>query len=238
MVHGFTSIGIVRKGEPMEVQNWPNLIDAPGLLMACKGFGAKSWSVDYDEDGMYKRAVIEVESVEIVYKGVGTQNMFALEHVQGVSLPGSYFDKKNYPLHEYINQHPLEPEPPVEEYSMLAEQLRQAMPGLMMPVPYPCDCKRSGDGAVWGIIQHLNDEHHPQAPGVADKWSRERIADWTEELPVDLTVDPSAAERRRAAWEHAKYQQELIKKWICEPVIVGQKFLDEITGAKKGKEEA
>lgn len=235
MVHGFTSIGIVRKGRPMEVQNWPNLIDAPGLLLAAKGFRAKSWTVDYDLDGAYKRAVIHVESVEIVYKGVGTQNMFALEHVQGVSLPGAYFDKKNYPLHEYINQHPMEPEPPVEDYSMLAEQLRQVMPGLMTPVLHPCDCKRTWNSQVWAVIQHLNDEHHPNIPAVKDKWSRERIADWTEGLPVDLTVDPSHAEKRKAARDDAQYQQELIKKWISEPAIVDQKFLDEITGAKKGK---
>lgn len=227
MVHGFTQIGIIRKGQKMEVQSWPNFTDMPILMLTIKKFKAKSWTVDYDMDGYYKRATIHVESVEIVYKGVGTENMLALQHVQGVSLTGNYFDEQHYPMHEYLNAHPMEPEPPAEDYSMLAQRLAMAMPGLNTPVPYPCDCKRQGDGSVWGVIQHLNDEHHP-ARSVADKWSRERIADWTEELPIDLTVDPGDLERRK---RESQEQHELLKKYLAVPPI-NQDTLDKIVGIK------
>lgn len=236
MDHGYTQIGIARHGQKMEIQAWPNLIDGPGLLMVSGKHGAQSWSVEYHKDGFYERVIIEVESVEITYRGVGTQNMLALEMVQGISPAGSYFDKKDYPAHDYINGQVLE-QSPVEDYSVLANQLRRAMPGLNIPVTCPCDCESWHVETVWTIIQHLNDTHHPNA-GVGDRWSRERIADWTEGLPIDLTIDPSAAEKREAAWAHAQEQQEFIEKWISEPAIVDQKFLDELTGTAKGKEEA
>lgn len=238
MVNGFTSIGIVRKGGSMEVQKWPNLATTSQLRKALEEHSVQGWNFTWDSEGggMPERAWIQVEKVEIVYKGAG-KDLWALKHVQGVSLPGAYFDGKHYPMHEYLSNQIVEPDDPTEDYSLLAQQLARVMPGLSATVPYPCDCKKQGDGSVWGVIQHLNDQHHPARP-VADKWSRERIADWTEELPVDLTVDPSRAEKRQEAWAHAQKQQEAIKKWISEPAIVDQKFLDELTGTAKGKEEA
>lgn len=236
MVHGFTQIGIVRHGKPMEVQNWPNMIDAPGLMMAVKTFSAKAWTIDYDQDGLYKRATIEVESVEIVYKGVGTVGMFVLEHVQGVSIQGPYFDNNDYPVHTWIGEHPVvESDDPGVDYSVLANKLRLVMPGLMEPAPYPCSCVDRWPDSVWIVIQHLNDAHHPSsvlASGKRDKWSRERIAQWTEELPIDLTVDPAGAERVRLERQRT---HELLKKHMTEGVM-SQESMDKIVGSLKGKE--
>jgi hypothetical protein len=78
------------------------------------------------------------------------------------------------------------------------------LPGMNYITDYPCGCKRLEDtvdeygwhlrrvtdepvrGTLWGAVQHLNDKHK--------EWSRERIADWLDELhesgKVNLEFQP------------------------------------------------
>lgn len=107
-------------------------------------------------------------------------------------------------------------------HAVLARNLRRVMPGLDTEVTWPCD--HDGSGIVWGAIQHLNDAHHPES-GSPDVWTRERIADWTETLPFDLSIDPEAAEQLKARREqdetHSAQYQETVKK-LMENMIVSQ----------------
>lgn len=87
----------------------------------------------------------------------------------------------------------IPPKPIVQDHSRLANELISAMPGLNERVSSPCTCprKEGAKSAVQSVIMHLNDNHHPtKGTHRTDPWSRERIAQWTETLPFDLTLDP------------------------------------------------
>lgn len=95
----------------------------------------------------------------------------------------------------------------------LANKMAAMIPGIKDKVPNPCDCKPF-TRMIWGMIQHLNDAHHP-AHGDGpddDLWSRERIADWLETLDADLVLDPD--------YVHPPQQ--------FEGVTVGQEYVDEV----------
>lgn len=103
----------------------------------------------------------------------------------------------------------------------LARKLMDAIPGLEEQVPHPCDCPGawSHRSAIRSVIMHLNDDHHPTESSSLDMWSRERIADWVETLPFDLTIDPELA----AAAKQRDY----------EPVISAEQLDAFIASAKK-----
>ena len=85
--------------------------------------------------------------------------------------------------------------PPVEvnawsEGNQEFSQASRNLPGVNTIVKYPCNCPGPDvlipkygainlskpypkKGKIWGIVQHLNDSH---------KWTREKIADWLDEL--------------------------------------------------------
>jgi hypothetical protein len=67
-----------------------------------------------------------------------------------------------------------------------ARALREQAPGLNEHVRYPCTCGQITE-TIWAIIQHLNDNHHPNSLH-KDPWTRERIAEWLESLDTDLTI--------------------------------------------------
>lgn len=73
----------------------------------------------------------------------------------------------------------------------LANRMAAMIPGIGDRVPSPCNCEPF-KRAIWGMIQHLNDAHHPAHGDDKgdDLWSRERIADWLETLDADLVLDP------------------------------------------------
>jgi hypothetical protein len=102
-----------------------------------------------------------------------------------------------------------------EGHERLARELLRVMPGLRVPVDYPCSCgvKASRLDTVQTVIIHLNDRHHPTKGALkGDPWSRERIAQWTEELDVDLTVDtsrPPPPPRRPKPMSHEQKQAVL-----------------------------
>lgn len=76
-------------------------------------------------------------------------------------------------------------------HRQLANKMAAMIPGIGDFVASPCNCKPF-KRAIWGMIQHLNDVHHPtHGDGKSDDlWSRERIADWLETLDADLVLDP------------------------------------------------
>ena len=72
-----------------------------------------------------------------------------------------------------------------------AEKLQAKIPALNEVLPYPCLCKNTAPRRLSGLIQHLNDAHHPVRttnPALGDPWTRERIADWLDTLGLDLTI--------------------------------------------------
>ena len=69
----------------------------------------------------------------------------------------------------------------------------------------PCSCRKTKKDfvSIWNLIQHLNDDHHPKKKinGLRRKdiWTRERIADWLDEVDADLAFDPDLPAMRAAA---------------------------------------
>lgn len=125
-----------------------------------------------------------------------------------------------------------------------AAQLKEMVPGLMRSVSQPCSCNTTGmylSGSVWQVIQHLNDTHHPNN-GCADKWSRERIADWLDSLDVDLTVDPSrkSAPVIRRSWYNGAASAEAAKATMATIEVkieaISQSVLELLIGADKAAE--
>ena len=55
------------------------------------------------------------------------------------------------------------------------------LPGMNEVVKVHCDCYTSEKVPLWNYIQHLNDDH--------SEWTRERIADWLEELHNSGTIN-------------------------------------------------
>lgn len=71
------------------------------------------------------------------------------------------------------------------DHSRKVEEMAKHIPGYFSRVPLPCEHGKDVDGsASWlalsSAIIHLNDGDH---------WSRERIADWLDELHASGTVD-------------------------------------------------
>jgi hypothetical protein len=88
-----------------------------------------------------------------------------------------------------------------------ARRLAELIPDARAVVDLPCNCRVTaiGEGEVpvrkqiWHAIQHLNDLHLPgRGDGIADPWTRERIAEWLETLDLDLRVYPTPEEAAAA----------------------------------------
>lgn len=136
-----------------------------------------------------------------------------------------------------------DPEP---SHHWLAQKLYRVMPGLKSEVDRPC--RHEGKGTIWGVIQHLNDSHHPDSES-DDVWTRERIAQWSENLPVDLTIDPELAEKVRSQPAidevQASKHQEAVKAAMESMVVSHESFMktmntsfDKIKEACKGAQDA
>lgn len=67
-------------------------------------------------------------------------------------------------------------------------RLSESRPELFRQSSYPCDCYEGCRGvtdALYNVIMHLNDEHteFDTAVGTTDElWSRDRIANWLDEV--------------------------------------------------------
>lgn len=60
-------------------------------------------------------------------------------------------------------------------------ELKSIVPELELSVAVCPACVLAHPQRLYVVIAHLNDQH---------KWTRERIADWLETLPLDLTLKP------------------------------------------------
>jgi hypothetical protein len=165
---------------PHSTQSWPVHPLHGELTKTTQKYGA-SWTITHN---YYEatRVQIAVDDVELVYEMEDDGHHYRLLHIaQGnasLSAP---------------------PAPHVEDHSRLANELIHAMPGLDEEVASPCTCTawHVGGNTVQAVIIHLNDRHHPTKGSLkADPWSRERIAQWTETLPFDLTLDPDRPKAR------------------------------------------
>lgn len=211
MADGYVPIAIIQDGQQIDVQRWPRLTDSTGLHAACKKYKATAWVASWEEEST--KMLIHVENVEIEYRSSPVSNPEVWDFVQYQPSPGSA---------AYYSDGPTSSSS-LGTHSALAARLRSAMPGLHQQVDLPCGCTDDRGHAlhrsVWGAIQHLNDRHHP-ATRPDNAWTRERIAQWTENLPFDLTIDPEEATRPTLHPRHTpseiSAQMEAIAKTASE----------------------
>lgn len=205
-----TRIAVAKHGEEPAIQEWPNEGTASVLHATSVKYGA--WTT-HMEVGQYGDKVLHIclHKIRLTYQAGVTSDVYTLRHVG--------YDKSLVP-----------PQPPGDwpeagegdGYGALAHRLRSVMPGLNRRTVYPCTCDK--ESSIWGIIQHLNDEHHPMI-GVKDVWTRERIADWVEALPFDLTIDPERVERLKASKRRREERTKQFEKAMAEN---GPKVLKQI----------
>lgn len=215
-MNGYTKIAIAKHGIPVEIQDWPNVASDSALRDAMYRYGANLWNTEIMQG--HHVLTLHVSNMQIIYMRGSWDSEWVLRQVTGgASLPSApYFD----------GMPPSDEENPSHE--ALALRLLRVMPGLKEIVRRLCDCEKQVDLTVWSIVQHLNDDHHPSGPS-DDKWTRERIAQWTEELPFDLTIDAEAAERAKRQDEYTKQAREHMKI-VMEPTPINPEFLQQLLG--------
>jgi hypothetical protein len=130
------------------------------------------------------------------------QNLFEAEKVKEAVAKqhtyyfdsGDYFDGVHAMPHHVVNAFGefVDPSKKPPTHGDLARKLRAQVSGLDEWVMYPCDCPNAPGATIWAAIQHLNDYHHPDRRR-EDTWTRERIADWLDALPFDLTINTKEA---------------------------------------------
>jgi len=96
-----------------------------------------------------------------------------------------------------------------EDYARLASQLSRHIPDIRKTVKAPCNCRNLKTGQIWYLIQHLNDHHHPKHKR-RETWTRERIADWLDEVDADLTFDPDLPAKRAARRKAAQEERRIL----------------------------
>lgn len=73
---------------------------------------------------------------------------------------------------------------PGRAYEERVDELGEHVQGMRAKADFPCDCRTDADrplrSTVKNAVIHLNDDH---------KWTRERIADWLDELHTSGTVN-------------------------------------------------
>lgn len=173
-----------------------------------------TWPVSATMEELHGWVVKWCASTQITYTSPGAMGI----EIYGEGYELRYIGAHGDTMHlAEVNQTPSNPHPNPSLYQQnwpaptmvshegLARRMKRVMPGLNELVDFPCGCSKTTGAArrssVWGTIQHLNDQHHPDhyAKASDDRaWTRERIAQWTEELPFDLTIDPERAEQEKA----------------------------------------
>ena len=161
-------------------QSWPTHPTHGDLMETMKKYGASA-EITHNWDPYATTVLASVKDLELVYERQDDESHYTLLGVNHESSPS------------------VQAQPVQEDHFRLANELIHAMPGLDEEVAPPCTCTAwsVGGNTVQAVIIHLNDRHHPaKGPLKADPWSRERIAQWTETLPFDLTLDPDRPKRQ------------------------------------------
>jgi hypothetical protein len=191
-------------------QQWPTKPTHGDLMEAMHKYGASA-EIKHNYY-MNIRVLVSVGDLKLLYEqGPSGENYRLL----GIEPPGA---KIPQPSHK-------------EDHVGLANKLMRAMPGLQEFVVSPCSCTSWGRGGstVQEVIIHLNDRHHPTLGSLkTDPWSRERIAQWTETLPFDLTLDPDRPEpkpRPVPDETHSKEYQKSLKALMGSMLISQNSFL-------------
>lgn len=207
---GYTfRLAVVSHGES-EFQDWPTQCSAAEIHKAAVKYQA--WSSEMNVDPVMGNTLkVRVAKIEIIYREAQKNVWDLLQVEMGSGL--------KYPSPPNMNVDG------VDSYASMSHRLKSVMPGLNQKVPYPCGCKP--EGTVWGIIQHLNDHHHPVLGTITPGWTREQIAQWTESLSVDLTVDPKRVEvlKRQSA---ARREAAKSWKWSTDTVEAASVTVDHL----------
>lgn len=77
---------------------------------------------------------------------------------------------------------------PQRSYAQMVRDLGDHIPGFYDTVWCPACCRSD---TIYTLVQHVNDEH---------RWTREKIADWLEEIDADTTVHQDKVEHTRIDW--------------------------------------
>lgn len=121
-----------------------------------------------------------------------------------------------------------------DEYARLAQQLARHIPDIRKNVKSPCNCVKYTHGEIFYVIQHLNDFHHPDIkvllPKTRQRWTREQIADWLDEVDADLVFDPDLPAKRRAM------RGPSLNQLMQAGVISQHHAIEQITGEFKAVE--
>lgn len=209
---------------PHSTQSWPVHPSHGDLTKTTQKYGA-SWTITHN---YYEatRIQIAVGDVELVYEMEDDGQRYRLLHLvhgnTSLSAP---------------------PAPHVEDHSRLANELINAMPGLNEKVVSPCACTpwRDGSDTVQVVIMHLNDGHHPTRGSLrVDPWSRERIAQWTETLPFDLTLDPDRPKPSSAYRDetHSKEYAKHLKAMMDNMGVSQDEFLKSMSAISEAAGKA
>jgi hypothetical protein len=167
-------------GGHVERQKWPRRAHQADLLGAIQKYARGNYGID-SPMGSPVRITTVMGPLEICYQQEKIYQPYY--RLLGVKHVSDTFEEWIIPGGEQEVGH-----------ERLARELLRVMPGLRASVPFPCSCGKTAPAknSVQAVIIHLNDRHHPTKGALKDDpWSRERIAQWTEELDVDLTVDTS-----------------------------------------------
>lgn len=216
---------------------WPQMLSSDDALVAfvqdLRKFGlATSTKIDNTTG----RMIIFANKVKAIYQrglyqeSILFEGIWASDNVKDAKPVTMPEPKPAWFFQEEVVFHPgplttptIYTSPPKErDYADLAHQLSKHIPDIRKNVPLPCSCgkrKKAAPMQVWLVIQHLNDDHHPDhkvnGRRRKDIWTRERIADWLDEVDADLTFDPDLPAKRAAAREAArKHRKEQAEQLI------------------------
>lgn len=163
------------------------------------------------------------------------KSVWTLVHVKGVEMtkPGlaGWHALGAYQDELYANTPTVTAEP--ADYSGLAEKLAEHIPDIRKSVKGPCKCKAYQNGQIWYLIQHLNDVHHPEkrvnGRPHKDIWTRERIADWLDEVDADLAFDPDLPAKREAKRKAALAEKEARRRAVIKGLKPSPEQMVQIT---------
>ena len=222
--------GIVSGPDGVTIE-WPRLLTSDNALVAfiqdLRKYGVPtSTKIDHSTG----RMVVITNKVKAIYKRGLYQEPMPFESFKDwvyekaaptpITMPEP---KAAWIFEEEIQMYPVltpmmvmeESKPREKDYATLSSELARHIPDIRKKVKPPCSCgkkKKAEPVMIWALIQHLNDDHHPDRKVAGrrrkDIWTRERIADWLDEVDADLTFDPDLPAKRAAEREAARQRRK------------------------------
>lgn len=235
--------GIVMSPDGVEI-DWPKVLTTDDALVAfiqdLRKFGVSTSSKIDKTTG--EMVVVTPTAKAIYQRGMYVEAPNMVSVAKQFAIQGEAYIQVPAPISAWIFQREVQtglthygqlyantpfPAPKANRsYASLAEELSQHIPDIDKRVTPPCSCKtwKGKPASIWSVIQHLNDEHHPKKRFNGrlrkDRWSRERIADWLDEVDADLTFDPDLPAKRAAQRLAAqKAQAAKVKALIDQGII-------------------